>query len=145
MNEFDFEKSLGYLLSKTNAIMRLSFNKAINQNGLDASAEQWGILNIVKTFPGLTQSEIALRSLKDKTNVTRMLDVLEKKGCIERRSDKTDRRIYNIYITNAGKKLIEKIEPIANNVNQQAVKNLTPKETEQLRKLLNKLFNTLAE
>ena len=78
MKEFNIEESFGYILSRTNSAHRNSFNKEIAKNGINASAEQWGILNVVKNNPGLTQKELAEKLYKDKTNVTRMLDVLEK-------------------------------------------------------------------
>lgn len=77
-NNFNINESLGFLISITNASIRTFFNRAIKKNGIEATAEQWGILNIVKESPGIIQNDIAGKSMKDKTNVTRILDLLEK-------------------------------------------------------------------
>ncbi|MFH0736068.1 MAG: MarR family transcriptional regulator [bacterium] len=145
MSDFELGKSLGSLIRRTNVMMRVFINKAFSQNNIDISTERWGILNIVKASPGITQNEIALRCLKDKTNITRLLNVLEKQGHIERRIDENDRRIYNIYITTCGQILLEQLIPLAIGVNKIATKNLTTEEIEQLHKLLNKVQNTLTE
>jgi MarR family transcriptional regulator, organic hydroperoxide resistance regulator len=143
---FDINKSIGFMLSKASSSMRMSFNKRIKENGIDATAEQWGLLNIIYVFPGITQIEIAQKSLKDKTNVTRMLDLLEKKECIERRRDKVDRRVFKIFLTNKGRLLLNSMVPVAVKTNQNATKEFTKKEINTLVVLLNKLYtNTKGE
>ncbi|MFH0736071.1 MAG: MarR family transcriptional regulator [bacterium] len=143
MNEFELGQSLGYLVNKSSSIMRICLNKEFSRRNIKASAERWGILNIVKACPGLTQSEIAMRSFKDKTNVTRMLNVLEKHGHIERRENSNDKRTYNIYITDKGTMLLEQLIPIVMSMNAAAYKNFTPNEMKQLHFLLNKLLDTI--
>ncbi len=128
MSNFNINDSLGYLIGQTNSLMRYQFNKMIKEKGFNTSVEQWGILNIVNAFPGITQSEIALKGRKDKTNITRMLDLLEKNGNIERKQTKKDRRQYNIYITDNGIKLLNDIIPISNEVNQQGSKGINKEE-----------------
>ncbi len=145
MSRFELGMSLGYLINKSSSIMRIYLNKEFSKHNIDASSERWGLLNIVKACPGLTQSEIATRSFKDKTNVTRMLDVLEKHGHIERRENLNDKRTYNIFITDKGLTLLEQLVPIVMSMNAAACKNFTPDEMKQLHFLLNKLLNTITE
>jgi DNA-binding MarR family transcriptional regulator len=143
--KFDFDKSFGFLFRKSFASLKMYFNKMIKENGIDATTEQWGLLNIIHTFPGITQSEIATRNMKDKTNITRMLDLLEKKGCIERKKDKEDRRIYRIFITNKGKLLLESIVPVAIKINEKATQGLTREEIIFFKNILEKIFNNTRE
>lgn len=145
MKKFSFNESFGYLVSRANAAMRMNFNKAISELGVEATPEQWGLLNAVKQKPGMTQSEIAEVSLKDKTNVTRMLDVLQKNNYIERRNDTSDRRSYKIFLTKDGEKLIKKISNAAIKVNKIAASSFSENEYTQLVNLLNKLYFTMAE
>ena len=143
MDNFKINDSLGYLIGQTNSLMRYQFNKMIKEKAFNTSVEQWGILNIVNTFPGITQSKIALKGRKDKTNITRMLDLLEKNGNIERKPSKRDRRQYNIYITDNGIKLLNDIIPISDEVNQQGTKDINKEELEKLTSLLKKIQNNL--
>lgn len=146
MDDFNIKDSLGYLISKANGLMRINFTRRLNEEGLNATAEQWGILNIINAFPGLTQSEIAEKSLKDKTNVTRMLDVLEKNGNIERQADKKDRRAYRIFITSKGDELLQKMIPLAIESNEMAATGIEKEQLDQfkenLKTLLNNFLNT---
>ena len=143
MNDFDINDSLGYLVSNANALIRLSFTHLINEKGLNATAEQWGILNVVKVFPGLTQSEIAEKVIKDKTNVTRMLDVLEKNGNIERQADKKDRRAHRIFITSEGEKLLDKLTPLASEINEIGANGTDKEDIRVLKDGLKKIIDNL--
>lgn len=140
---FDLTGSLGFLVGRANAAMRAGFNRAIAGAGIAATTEQWGVLNIVRASPGIIQSEIAERSMKDRTNVTRMLDLLEKNGHIERRADADDRRSYRIYITSSGEALLERLAPIADAVNMKAAKGLTAGERRLLGELLEKIHRNM--
>ena len=141
---FNLAGSLGFLVGRANAAMRAGFNRAIAGAGIAATTEQWGVLNIVRASPGIIQSVLAERSMKDRTNVTRMLDLLEKNGHIERRADADDRRSYRIYITSSGEALLERLAPIADAVNMKAAKGLTAGERRLLGELLEKIHRNMS-
>ena len=142
---FNLAGSLGFLVGRANAAMRAGFNRAIAGAGIAATTEQWGVLNIVRASPGIIQSVLAERSMKDRTNVTRMLDLLEKNGHIERRSDADDRRSYRIYITTAGEELLERLRPLAVAVNKKATRGFTGEERRLLTGLLKKIHANMSE
>jgi MarR family transcriptional regulator, organic hydroperoxide resistance regulator len=139
-NRFVFEESLGYLIGKTSASMKMSFNRLTKESGINATVEQWILLNTIHASPGITQSDIALKTGKDKTNITRMLDVLEKNGSIERKSDKSDRRVFRIFMTEKGESLLKKLIPLAVLTNEKAVTGLTKNEINIFKEILYKIF-----
>ncbi len=104
---------------------------------LGLGPEQAGILYMV-SFRDMTISEIVLKSMKDKTTISRCIYSLEKKGLIKKYRNITDRRITYVSITEAGhtklKEVItssKKIELIFNQCldsnEQQTLKNLLEK------------------
>jgi Transcriptional regulators len=143
--EYKLQDSLGYQISKTKTLLQISFTKEIRNNNLTASVEQWSLLHLIKTSPGLTQSDIASKTMKDKTNITRMLDVLEKNRCIERKNDSADRRAYHIYITQQGINLLEKLIPLSHKVNNSAVKGVKKSELIVFLKVLNQIQNNFMD
>ena len=145
MAKFNINSSLGFRVSTTKSLMQNCFNSELRRNNIGATAEQWGLLNTIMANPGLTQSAIAELSLKDKTNITRMLDVLERNGFIERKNDDTDRRTYRIYITPAGEALIKKIVPVAQKVNRISSAGITEKEMEVFFNVISKINNNLTK
>jgi MarR family transcriptional regulator, organic hydroperoxide resistance regulator len=144
LNDKNLNDSLGSLISKANWHMRANLNLTIKENALKVTSEQWVLLNIINNHPGIAQTEIARTSLKDKTNVTRMLDILQKNGYISRNDDQTDRRMYRIYLTIKGKKILTQILPLAQGVNRECIKNLGKSERENLHKSLVTIIDTLS-
>ena len=78
----------------------------LQSNGLDITIEQWRILFYLWKEDGINQQELAKRSKKEKSTITRQIDILEKKGLIIRRSQSSDKRNKQIFLTQQGK-LIE--------------------------------------
>jgi DNA-binding MarR family transcriptional regulator len=90
---------------------------------------------------GLSQVELADRTFKDKPNVTRMLDVLERRGLIVRQPDEEDRRAYKVFLTEMGRQLKNDLIPLAAGVLERGQKNLTNDDIKYLRRILNLIYS----
>ncbi len=112
MTESNNEKSLGYSIGKTNWYLKTLLNKFLKEEECGITNEQWIVLKVIEANPAVSQTEIAEKSQKDKTNITRILDLLEKRACIERRKDDRDRRMYRVHITEQGKEILNTVNPI---------------------------------
>ena len=78
----------------------------------DLSPSQFNILNVLHTEPqGLTQIELSRLLIMHRSNVTGLVDRLEKRALIERRDSPEDRRAYRVVLTPSGKRLVGKILP----------------------------------
>ena len=139
MSTTQLGEKLGSILSKTQWKLRNYFQKKLTEASLEITVEQWSILAAINSSQ-ITQSEIANRIEKDKTNVTRMADLLEKKGFVERRTILKDRRGYHIYITKKGKRIINKIIPIATEVNRIGMTGFSREEQKFLIETLKKVW-----
>lgn len=106
----DFENCLGLQLKLTKNIMDVEHNTYLKKYGI--SNEQGFLLKYVYEFPGQTQTQIAEAVHKDKTTITRMIDTLVKKGKLERKSTKDDRRVFRIHVTEKTQNEIKEISPI---------------------------------
>lgn len=60
----------------------------------------------------LTQSGLSRRLVVTRASITSVLDKLEEKGLVERRSVPGNRRIYHVSLTSRGAKLIDEVEPL---------------------------------
>ena len=87
----------------------------------------------------LTQVQIGDRLVVTRANITSILDKLEKKGYVRRQSNKSDRRIFQIKLTSAGRKIIEDIEPVYVEEVNRCMKGLTDNQCEQLTRSLEKV------
>lgn len=130
--------SLGYMLGV--ASRRVSLLQAQRLKDYDISTEQWAVLYHIQAEEGLIQKDLAERCAKDKPTVTRILDTLEKKALITRRLGKQDRRAFQIYPTDKGKKLVDLTAPIEQQSNSAYAQELGQTNYHLLIGLLNQVI-----
>ncbi len=66
-----------------------------------AVAEAQAILELSRE-PGLSQSDLAARLRLEKSTVSRIVTLLERRGWVERRRDQSDARIVHVHLTTSG-------------------------------------------
>ncbi len=86
--------------------------RRFKQAGYDVTPEQFGVLARLGLEEGMNQTQLGERMLKDRHNMTRILNLLEKHGHIERRADSSDKRIFRIFLTERGHKVREALTPV---------------------------------
>jgi DNA-binding MarR family transcriptional regulator len=87
-------------------------SRRFREAGYDITPEQFGVLARLSGEQGLNQAQLGERMLKDRHNMTRILNLLQKRGYIERRPDNKDRRIFRIFLTESGRGVQEELTPI---------------------------------
>lgn len=141
MSQFTLDQSLGYIINRTARRLRYELHQAFKANGYDVTPEQWTILNRLWEKEGLSQVELAEQTFKDKPNVTRILDVLERKQLLLRQRDAGDRRAFRVYLTEDGRNLKEKLIPLAVEVLKRGQENLTSEDRAYLQEKLNIIYH----
>jgi DNA-binding MarR family transcriptional regulator len=78
----------------------------------DLSPSQFNILNVLDDEPdGLSQIELGRQLIMHRSNVTGLVDRLQKRRLVERRDLAGDRRAYRIVLTTAGRGVLKEILP----------------------------------
>lgn len=78
----------------------------------DLSPSQFNVLNLLGSNPeGLSQTELGRQLITHRSNVTGLVDRLEKRGLVRRKESPADRRAYRVVLTRAGSHLLEQILP----------------------------------
>jgi DNA-binding MarR family transcriptional regulator len=78
----------------------------------DLSPSQFNVLNLLRLNPaGLSQTDLSRQLIMHRSNVTGLLDRLEKRGLVARRDVAADRRAYSVVLTAAGARLLRGILP----------------------------------
>lgn len=104
------------------------------------TAAQYNVLNILAATPdGISQRELGDRLVVDRSNVTGLLDRLEKSGWVRRTDDPADRRVYRVVLTPAGRALWGKITPLYREVVAQITHGLSAKRQQDGLDLLKTL------
>jgi DNA-binding MarR family transcriptional regulator len=106
--------------------------------GFGITGQQFNILRVLKgQHPqSISASAIKLRMLDQNSDVSRLLDRLEKKTLIVKKTCPNDKRASDVFITHQGLDLLKEIEKQQKEIDH--VLALTPEEATQLSDLLDK-------
>jgi len=93
----------------------------------------------------LTPTQIIERVLAPAASMTATLDLLERRGWIERRPNPQDRRSLLITITPEGQEVADRILPGIRTLERETLSGLTSKERDQLMRMLEKVLTRADE
>ena len=120
----------------TNSVMaRLSERNTIG----DLTYSQFAVLEALYHLGPMTPGEISAKILKSGSNLTTVIDNLERDGFVRRERDANDRRVIHVHLTEAGSSKLDAVLPghVAALVDE--FKVLSAKEQETLGELCKKL------
>lgn len=106
----------------------------------DITIDQCLVLMILSKDAKISQNELANLIFKDNASITRMIELMVKKGHLIRTLHQEDRRKFNLEITEKGIKTIELIEPVVQLNRHTALNGLSLEEIDLLDKTLNKII-----
>ena len=95
-----------------------------------------GILRAIAAEPGRSQQALSIQLGMLPSRVVVYVDELEERGFLERRTNATDRRLYALHLTAAGKRLMRKLSQLARHHESQLTSGLDPEQYRALRGLL---------
>ncbi len=137
---------LGLEMALTASVYRAAGQKTLKVHGCDnITREQLGILLLLSLTDGLYQTQIANILGKDRPNITRMIDILEKKEFIRREKDESNRRILKVFLTQEGRKRADIAKPLKDRMNTAQYKNMTDEEILTLINLLQKVRKNIED
>jgi len=129
---------------KTHTAYRLRLLKVFMQAGLDITPDMYFILRYLwGEQDGSRQQELADKIGKDKASLTKLLDNLEKRNLVKRMADETDRRSKKVWLTASGKKLKEKVYPLALSVVELAEKGVSKNDLQHAQLVLESIYNNI--
>lgn len=109
------------------------------------SIPEWRVIANLGRYPGLTANEVAERSAMDKVTVSRAVAALEDKGLLDRVRDTGDKRKSRLSLSVKGQTVYGEIAPLALGFERDLLTALTPEETAQLNRIIDKLTNRMNE
>jgi DNA-binding MarR family transcriptional regulator len=143
MENLELDKSLNFLVNKTAQKFKLELGRKLKQEGFDLSSDQWSVLLALEERDGPSQTELAQKLYKDRSNITRILDLMENLKLVERRRSPSDRREYNVFITQTGRDLVPSLKKVGDEVTNKALGDANDEELEVIKKFLNRVFDNL--
>ena len=138
MKKIDFENSVGMAIKNASKSLDRALDVELRgQFGL--SSAQWKVIIALSIQNGLSQKDLAERIFLDGTTLVPILDSMEKKGLVERKTDPKDRRNNNVFLTAKSESFVDHIIEIFFSMRKIVFKNIPESDLELTKNTLKKL------
>lgn len=107
----DLDEALAYRVHRAARVLRRHLVTVLQQQELSIGPEQYFVLFKVHAMPGCSQNEVVDGLLGDHSNITRLVDGLERAGLLERRAAVGDRRKHALFLTAEGRAAMDRLLP----------------------------------
>jgi DNA-binding MarR family transcriptional regulator len=135
------EESVGFMISRLGNAMRLELERRLAPFGI--TAQQWTVLMFCHTSGAATPSQLADALGVDGSAVTRLLDRLEKKHLLERRTNPNDRRSIQVELLEEGRRIAMSLPPVDNEVVEHFMRGLSGAEEAKLKLILRGMMRNM--
>lgn len=127
----------------TSIDMKDGLRKEFLKNGYDITIDNFAILSRLWQQDNLTQQQLCELTCKNKSNLTRILDTMEKKDMIKRIPNPTDRRSFSIALTEYSYSLKNNITDIAKEYSEKVFGKIDESDIDNLNLIFSKINNAL--
>lgn len=134
---------IGSKLAGTGNLSKVFAIQTFVNSNLDITPEQFSVLHVLVENGCLYQRQISALTLKDRPNISRILNILEKMGYVSKTPDVNKRKIVKINITQDGIDLYNKAVPTILNVWHETVEGISEEELDILNNVLEKINKNL--
>lgn len=132
-----------FLLDRTARKVKQYAQQQFKQGDFDVTVDQWLILKNLSENGHLSQTELANLVFKDHPTLTRILDLLCKKGYVERVPHPQDRRSFQLHLTPIGVEKVTELKPKVLEIREKAWENLTESDFEEFKRILDTIYQNL--
>ncbi|GET22444.1 MarR family winged helix-turn-helix transcriptional regulator [Prolixibacter denitrificans] len=112
---------------------------------LDITPEQFSLLTILWYNEGISIKELADRSQRDKTTISRVVSNMIKHDLIRRLDNVDDKRAKRIFLTDKGRNLQDQLVMLSGEIYVQALGNLSDEELDRTLEVFQKIENNLSD
>jgi DNA-binding MarR family transcriptional regulator len=142
-DSFHLQDSIGYLVKRAQRLMHDRIEAVFASQGI--TFQHWVVLMHLRDGLATTTAGLCQEIRHDSGAMTRLIDQLEERGFIERRRQEADRRIVDLALTSAGRKMVESLIPLAVDTLNGALAGFTKADIQQLQGMLRRIITRVAE
>ena len=128
-------------VGRTNLKVHRALNLLLGE--LDLSLAQHEILVTIHRYSGLTQRELSEQLMLIKSNATALLNKLEARGLVCRKTDAADSRIKRLSLTRSGISLVQKSFAVQTRVIKTMASVMTDDELERMAEMMKRVGNAV--
>ncbi len=131
------------ILDRTARRVKQFAQASFSTHGIDLTVDQWSVIKTLYEHQDLTHKDLSEKCGKDQPTMTRIVDLLLRKGYVQRIVHPNDRRSLHIQLTEAGQKQAKSLAPLVKDFRMKAWENLTEEDFENFTRILNTIYNNL--
>lgn len=131
------QSTLGFVLHDVARLMRKRFEQRARVAGLTRS--QWQVLAKLATHEGIHQKGLADLLEIESITLVRLLDKMQERGLIERRSHPTDRRLSLLFLTPNAHPLLRFMRTIGEQTRKESMADFSAQEHDQMLQYLERM------
>jgi len=135
----DFRESLAPNLGKTVKLIEYCVDEMLARKGFNLTKMQFILLHNVHEQNGACQNDLAYASNRNKSSLTRAINVLEKKNYIARIPCKDDKRMNQLFITKSGMDVLERSAPFFEEIRSIIHKGISDEEASKVIEILERI------
>jgi DNA-binding MarR family transcriptional regulator len=132
-----------FLLDRTARKVKQYAQHQFKTGDFDVTVDQWLVLKNLSENELLSQTELANLVFKDHPTLTRIIDLLCKKGYVERIPHPQDRRSFQLHLTQSGIAKVTELRPKILEIREKAWENLTETDFEEFKRILDTIYQNL--
>ncbi len=136
----DIDQQPGHNIRRLHQISVGIFLQELGELGI--TPVQYAALQTVANHPGIDQRTLARTIALDTSTTGGVVDRLESRGCLERRTSPEDRRARQLLLTDAGHRMLAEAVPAMLRVQDQILAPLGERQRAEFMKLLRLLVHT---
>src|SRR5919199_3708239 len=134
--------NLGYRIKLLSQLQTRTLQERLEPFGL--TPFHWVVLCCLWKEDGLATSTLGERLQQVGGTLTGVLDRMEERGLVRRERDSRDRRIWRIWLTEAGQQLEEILPPIAMEIREKTLAGIPQSEQDLFSHLIDRLIANLS-
>ncbi len=140
---YEYDKSYGRILGVAYTQVYRRLARYLKDKEIPVTPDQFRVLTHLWQNDNCSQQHLADCTNRDRANVTRIIDILEREGIVERREHESDRRAFRIVLTEKGKAIEAEAAECGRQAIQDALKGVSPEEVEICMRVLRKTIHNL--
>jgi DNA-binding MarR family transcriptional regulator len=137
------ESFIPYLLFRVSRRLNAHLREEMRAAGV--TIHRWRILAVLAAKDGRSLSELAAVTVMEQSVSSRVVEQMRRDRLVRRVAGAADRRVGRIYLAGRGRRLFERIFPVALMHQKRATRRLTGGEERTLVRLLRKVLAAIDE
>ena len=135
----------GAMLVAAGVYTRIYSRQCFKNANFEITPEQFVVIEVLMHHDGLYQRQLSEITLKDRPNITRIINILEKGGFVERRSDKNKRKVFKVFLTQKAKDIFPLLQKVSQDYRKVMTEGIKKEELENCLKVLNQVLQNLLD